>query len=206
MKILIPAALFAILLSGCVASIQSFTKKTIQAPYKNVMVLYVEGSIDLYKLDSATYATALQRRFNSLGSADIRIAVESRFKENLISANTKVVQSSECFEVNKDIPFQEFNNTVQSLGVDAILVVNTEKEMYANTINNNVKVNEVALRANLKCYLIDVKNTEPFWLAQASFDTNTVGYLTPGKALIGEVALSLVNNKYIADPVAGLYK
>lgn len=206
MKILIPAALFAILLCGCVATLQSFNKKPLQAPYKNILVLYVEGSFDLYKLDSATYTTALQRRFNSLGSADIRIAVESRFKEELISANTKVVQSSECFEVNKDISFQEFNSKVQSIGVDAILVVNTEKEMFANATNNNVKVNEAALRANLKCYLIDVKSNEPFWLGQASFDTNSVGYLTPGKALAGEVASSLINNKYIADPAAVLYK
>jgi hypothetical protein len=190
MKYFLPACvlLLAMVLTGCTAPLEIVTKRDLHEPYKKVLLMYVEGSFTLYALDSLTYNTALRGNFNNLDNLTVRKGTENNFKDQLSSGRTIIIGSSEFFDVNKDITYSEFTAGLKTLGIEAVLLVNRQtfgtipvlaKNGQTLTVDNN----------GFRLYLIDLKDNQPVWLAQASY------YYT------SQVAKNLIKGGTIADPL-----
>ena len=188
-------------LTGCASSkfTTAINNKT-PYPYGKVMVLTVESNNDFYQLDSSSYYSIIQRSFNKIDNFDFRKQLERTLDKNLGSDNTVIIKSSDMFKPNSEISYNDFKQTLQNSGAEAVLILNLKN--YWNTssysINNNVVSQNQKPNALFIGYLVDLKDNKPVWAAKMVINAATIaGYDTLNSELAKKLGSNLSKENYI---------
>jgi hypothetical protein len=212
-KLLVPLVLL-FLTSGCaVSSLSVIEKKETLKPFSNILVVYVDNDIDFSVFDSLTYNICLKPSFSDTASLNTRGNTEKLLSDGLSAPRSNIIRSSDVFGPDFD-SYYEFMAQMDSLGVDAILLVhlhgytysNHELPVYERPVGSNprtyVRVGGSFNTPNgaFACYLIKTHDYLPLWKAEV--DVKGKGYYNGKRALksdmVGKIENSLVTCGYIS--------
>ncbi|WP_266203290.1 hypothetical protein [Pontibacter kalidii] len=199
-------ALCLLLLSGCAVTSTSTAKvKKPQKQYVGLMTLVVSATAEISQLDSITYEQHIRGKFNNLENEKYRRHLEKTLVRNLDhpSAQTRLVKSSEVFDLNTDIGYSEFLQKVRATGVDGILFVKQGNYWYS-TNYSTVHFEHVSSTTassqpstSYHTYLIDVNSMQPVWYANSLVEGISAGYDTLNNHLARSIFRKLRKDKYI---------
>jgi hypothetical protein len=168
------------LLSGCDVSLKVIDKREPTLPYKKVLVMYLNEGCDFTVFDSLSYDICVKSCFAKAGNNLIRKNAESLVTEELTTAGTTVLNSS-------DLPddtfgsYAAFQQLLDSNSIDAVLLIDfrdykhvahpilsptTPRSMNTPAFNTPSKTYS-KLKAGFDCYLLPSKSLYfPVWYAE----------------------------------------
>ncbi|AKD02573.1 hypothetical protein POKO110462_08640 [Pontibacter korlensis] len=207
MKTVLPTLLLCVLiLSGCASTSTSTAKVTKpEKYYVGFMPLVVYTNSEFSQLDSATYEEHIRGKFNNLERSMYRNQLEKTLVRNFNreNAQTRLVKSSDLFEINTDIGYREFLQKVQATGVDGILLINQSGYWhttdYTTVHYDNVSSTTANPQPNAAyhAYLIDVHTLKPVWYANSVVTGVYAGFDTLNNHLARALFRKLRKDKYI---------
>ncbi|MDR3715274.1 MAG: hypothetical protein P4L51_20910 [Puia sp.] len=166
-------------LSGCAAPlVRVIDEKEVPRPFKNVMVVYVDGNIDFHFLDSTTYNICVRPAFSDTGKFVARNDAENLLSEYLSSSHTKIIKSGDLFTYDYN-SYADFTNQIDSLRIEAVLLVDFTR--YSHTAyNTGTRLSTspyyfnhrdkfkapTTAKSMFQCYLVDPKTRFSVWTAQ----------------------------------------
>ncbi len=181
---------FAItLIAGCaVSSITVLEKKDTPKPFSNIMVVYVDGDIDFAVFDSLTYDICLRPGFTDSTSLAVRGNTESIICDGLAAPRTAFRRSTDYFDTAFN-SYKDFSATMDSLGIDAILLVHVHHYTYTKhkipsvvfpltptgTWTAGIGGHFLTPNAAFGCYLIRPHEFLPVWRGEV--DVKGKGYI-----------------------------
>lgn len=211
---------FIALLAGCVApSISVVVKKEATKPFSKVLVIYLDEACDFSMFDSTTYNICVKGCFIKTDNYEVRTKVEKILSEALASRGTAIVRSSALFKT-RAASYTDFNRSIDSVGIDAILLVDFQKYMHDMHIDaptragngiqyssgvapgyNGNGIEHQVLNSGFQCYLISPQNMlAPLWLAQlGARGDHYTGKKGLNENLAQKIAKSLKGMGYIAQ-------
>ena len=191
-----------ILVMGCSSS--HFSYQTVYPPdqfYRHLLVLYIDGTLNLHQLDEETYQLELSGRYNNLIDIEYRRHIEKALARNLKSSLTRVTNGSTLYPLNELVPFRDFMDTLMHQGIDAILLVNLNDYRYksyssydssTDTYYENIQPNAFFL-----FYLIEVDTRKPVCLGVSRIMGHFAGYDTLNNKFARGLATRLHKEQYI---------
>ena len=195
-----------LLFSGCATTSTSTAKVAKpEKHYIGLLSLVVNTQADISKLDSMTYEQHIRGKFNNLENSTYRKQLEKTLLRNFDRPNTqtRLVKSSDVFELNADISYSQFLEQVKKTGVDGILFVKQSNYWhstdYTTVYNDNIATTTENTQPNAAyhTYLIDTNTLKPVWYA----DSKVLGVYAGFDTLNNHLARSLFNklrkDKYI---------
>lgn len=208
------ALFFAIsLITGCaVSSITVLEKKDTPKPFSKIMAIYVDGDIDFSVFDSLTYDICIRPGFMDTTSLTIRGNTESILCNGLSAPRSAFMRSSDWFDTTFN-SYKDFSTTLDSLGVDAILLVHVHHYTYTKhkipsvvypltptgTWSAGISGSYWTPNAAFGCYLIRPHEFLPVWRAEV--DVKGKGYVNGKHVLrtdmVENLEKTLVTEGYI---------
>jgi len=198
--------ILAFLVSSCASSYvsdQSISKP--EKAYHHILVLSLFNEIDLKKFDNETYSKSIKNHFYNLDRIDNHPIIQKSLKDMISSNRTKVIPSYKLFKVNQEVAYDEFMETIDKEGIDAILVINQRNYYYEKSErikeDGEIRVTE-SPNAVFNTYLIDRKDLEPVWVSRiyssgTSWDTHSSMYNSMGRKLNKK----LIKSGYLRRPL-----
>jgi len=207
MKSFLPVLFVALfLLSGC-ATTSTSTAKVVKPEkyYIGLLTLVVDSQVDITKLDSATYEEHIRGKFNNLENSTYRKQLEKTLQRNFErpNAQTRLVKSSDIFDLNTDVSYSQFMEKVQEIGVDGILFVKKSNYWhstnYTTVYDNNIATTTADTQPNAAyhTYLIDTNSLLPVWYADSKVYGVYAGFDTLNNHLARSIFNKLRKDKYI---------
>ena len=176
-----------------------------EQPYVNLMILYVENSSEINRLDETTFNAAIRHKFNNLNSLPVRRQLEKSFIRAVGISATQMNSASDFFEVGADYTFEAFMSKVKESGVEAVVVFN--QNSYWRNVNsytttnqkgNNITTTESSPNAGFLCYLLDVKTGASVWISKTTVNGTPIdGYDSMNNSLTRKVSWALIKGGYI---------
>ncbi|RAU83911.1 hypothetical protein [Pontibacter arcticus] len=207
MKTILPVLLSVLLLfSGCATTSTSTAKvRKTDKYYNGLMTLVVNTQIDFKGLDSLTYEEHIRGKFNNLENLTYRKQLEKTLARNFDrpGAQTRLVKSSDVFDLNTDLSYSQFLEKVRRTGVDGILFVKQSNYWYTTdytTIHQTNVSNTFAdsePNAAFHTYLVDTNTLQPVWYADSQVYGISAGYDTLNNHLARSLFSKLRKDKYI---------
>lgn len=197
--------ILAFLVSSCASSYvsdQSISKP--EKAYHHILVVSLFNDINFKKFDDETYYTSIKDHFYNLDRIDNHPLLQNCIKEFMASNRTIVVPSHKLFKVNQDISYENFLETIDKKGIDAILVINQRNYFYEKSErileDGEVRVTE-SPNAVFNTYLVDRKELNSVWVSRiyssgTSWDTHGSMYNSMGRKLTKK----LIKSGYIRPP------
>jgi hypothetical protein len=207
MKTILPVLLICIMsLSGCAVTSTSTVK--VDQPekyYIGLLSLIVDSQADISELDSVTYEEQIRGKFNNLENHRYRKQLEKTLLRNFErpNAQTRLVKSSDIFDINTDITYSQFLAKLRETGVDGILFVKQSNYWYSTNyttvLHNNVATTTSSDQPNaaFHAYLIDTHTLKPVWYADSKVYGVSAGYDTLNNHLARILFNKLRKDKYI---------
>jgi hypothetical protein len=208
-----------VLLAGCaVPSITVVVKKEPTKPFSKVLTIYMDEACDFTMFDSTTYNICVKSCFMKTDNFGVRTKVEKMLVEELSSSGTAIIKSSALFGT-RDVNYNDFIRSIDSLGIDAILLVDYQKYLHDLHIGAPIRagngiqyssgvapgyngngIEHQVLDAGFQCYLISPRNMlAPLWIAQLGARGNHyTGKKGPDQSIAQKIAKSLKGMGYIA--------
>lgn len=167
--------------------------------YHKIAVVYTNDAAELRSWDADYFSRALKNKFNNLSDRRVRTHLEKALNRHLSSDITETVSISPLFEYSKDLDFEKLENTIDSLGADAILVVteNNYWETPTYTQTENTARYEGEPNAQFTAYLIDTKTGEIKWVGESVINGVFAGFDTLNKKLARKIYKKLSDEGYI---------
>ncbi|GAB3823341.1 hypothetical protein GCM10028895_30150 [Pontibacter rugosus] len=192
--------------SGCAVTSTSTAK--VEKPdkfYVGIMTLVTEMDADFSQLDSATYEQHVRGKFNNLENVKYRKHLEKTLARNLEKENvqTRIIKSSEVFELNSDVSYSEFVEKINKIGVDGILLVNQKNYWYSQSYSTvhfdytSATTVDQEPNAVFHTYLVDINSLKPVWFADSMIQGVSAGYDTLNNHLARSLFRKLQKDKYI---------
>ncbi|MCC9137135.1 hypothetical protein ACFSKU_20760 [Pontibacter silvestris] len=207
MKTLLPLFLTFLLLSGCATS-STYSAK-VQKPekhYVGIFTLVADIDADFSRLDSATYEDYIRGKFNNLEQSRFRNQLEKTLKNSLEKAQTRIVNTSDIFNLNTDVSYPEFLSQIKMTGVDGILFVNLRNYWHDATLVSSygkTVIDDTEPNALFHSYLIDTQTLQPVWYAKSVVNGIYAGYNTLNNTLARQLTRKLRKDKYIIGAPLG---
>ena len=115
------------LLTACsVSSVNVLERKETPKPFAKIMTVYIDGDIDFAVFDSLTYNICIRPAFQDTGSLFVRSNTETLLSDGLASPRSAIVRSTDFFGLDMN-SFAGFNAEMDSLGVDAVLLIHRHR-------------------------------------------------------------------------------
>ncbi|WP_299759057.1 hypothetical protein [uncultured Pontibacter sp.] len=208
MKTIFPLlALCLVFLSGCAITSTSTAKvQELAKPYVGIMTLVTDIDTDFNQLDSATYEQHIRGKFNNLENLKYRKHLEKTLARNLEQqqqVQTRIVKSSDVFELNANVSYSEFLEKIRATGVDGILLVNLRNYWYTNDYTTvhfdhvSTTTTDTEPSAVFYTYLLDSQTLHPVWFADSMVQGISAGYDTLHNHLARSISRKLRKDKYI---------
>jgi hypothetical protein len=200
-----------ILLTGCAGTtLNVVEKKETARPFSKILVIFVDSDIDFSVFDSTTYNICIKSVFTDSAGYDTRNNTEGLIFNYLSTPRSLIVKSSDLFDRYTN-SYDDFTRQVDSLGIDAILIVHVRRYSYTNHILPTVQKNISSSasvgaggsyrtpNAAFECYLIEPHAYFPVW--KAALDVKGKGYYN-GKgvlktSMLEQLQKGLVSGGYI---------
>jgi hypothetical protein len=207
------------LLAGCaVPSMSVVVKKEATKPFSKVLVIYLDEACDFSMFDSTTYNICVKGSFIKTDNFEVRTKVEKLLSEQLSSSGTAIIRGSALYKT-RAVGYGDFTRSIDSLGIDAILLVDFQKYMHDMHIDaptragNGIQINSgvapgyngngvehQVLNSGFQCYLISPRNMlAPLWIAQlGARGDHYTGKKGLNESLAEKIAKGLKGMGYIA--------
>mgnify|MGYP006284692941 CR=1 FL=1 len=196
-----------LLLAGCATtSMTPVVKDKPASAYRNVLTLILEDSeTEFRNFDAATYNRFVKDHFNRLANIEYRRQLERALQRNLSVKNTRVLTSSELFEVNEEVSYKAFSAVMEEQGVEAILLIDLHDYWHSESnyydADSGIVWEDVEPNAAYLCYLIDLASGRPQWLAKSTVRGIWAGYDTLNNHLARRLTRELREKGYVYQPV-----
>lgn len=205
-----PLALL-LFLTGCAASsIHVIEKKETPRPFSKILAIYIDGDVEFPVFDSTSYNICIKSCFSDSAHFDVRSSAEDLLYDALSAPRSQILESSNLFDIYIN-SYTDFTNRLDSLGVDALLIVHLRHYTYTEHALPGVRdriSHSTTLEgggsyrtpnAVFECYLIKPHTYFPVW--KASLDVKGKGYYNGKGALktgmVRQLEKSLVSGGYI---------
>ena len=217
-----------IILSGCAASsINVLQQKETTTPFSKLLLIYIDGALELNFLDSSTYNICVKEYYTDSSNVEARTLSEKRISDKLSGSRLTVVKYSDLFD-SANNSYDTFLKQMDSIGVDGILIINRTKYVHkkiehqggsfpstSTTIGNPMTHSSItvysgsgsvtqgwsspALDAGFKCYLIKSGSYFPVWIAEFALKGKDYSNKNSLKnKMSAELSKSLKNAGYIS--------
>ena len=126
------------LVAGCVTpNLTVLTKKSTKKPYSKLLVVYIDGAIDLSIFDSTAYNICLRSAFLDTNTVNPRNDMEGNLADRLSAPRSLFVRSVDVLDTLAN-SYAYFNRQLDSLGIDAIFLINRSRfhTVQADTLPN----------------------------------------------------------------------
>lgn len=155
--------------SGCaVSNFKTVNNTRLIDPYGKIAVIVINTQEELIDFTEQSFDDLVRPSLNDLKNIEVRSQLEKSFQNNLSSAHTAVVKSSDLFRVHENVSYDGFMNQLKDNKVEAVLVLNMSG--YWNTYSES---NNAIPNASFLCYLIDLKSGQQVWLATSTVNGTT---------------------------------
>jgi hypothetical protein len=168
------------LTTGCaVSSITVLEKKDTPKPFSKILAIYVDGDIDFAVFDSLTYDICIRPSYMDTSSLTIRSNTENIIYSGLSAPRSAFLRSSDLFGPDLS-SYKDFNAQIDSLGIDAILLIHVHHYTYTKhkipsvvvpltptgTWTAGISGHFLTPNAAFGCYLIRPHEYLPVWRAE----------------------------------------
>ncbi len=185
-------------------------KKRNRPAFSQILAIYVDNDIDFSVFDSTTYNICIKSIFTDSAGFDARNNTEGLIGNYLSTPRSSIVKSSDLFDMYTN-SYGDFTRQVDSLGIEAILIVHVRRYSYTNHVLPYVQKNISSSasvgaggsyrtpNAAFECYLIEPHAYFPVW--KAALDVKGKGYYNGKRVLktsmLEQLQKGLVNGGYI---------
>ena len=186
-----------ILLSACATSrMDSLQLSQVDRPYNRVLVLYYNEDAEIKNLDETTYTEIIQPSMNSLRERRYVDQLNRVMQRNLSSKGTVIVKSNEVFQVEEEVSYQDFQETILDSNLDAVLIVNNYH--YWTTVNVIEGYSFDNQNAAFDTYLYDLERDKFVWRSNVVVNGGELaGYEIINGKLASRIARDLRKYQYI---------